>query len=99
MIESDFPMREGQTRPYPSGSPKLGAAWADIWARLKRAAEPLEGKALADAVAPAYGLQAATLTGMLSRAAGAGMLTSEIRKVETGTRGPRNRAFYSLPGQ
>ncbi len=91
----DFPAKPNQTRGYPSGSRRLGPAWNEMWAAISTATDAVEGNTLAAEVAPKYGLAPATLIGLLSRAASAGLLQSESRQV-VGSRGHRPRAFYRI---
>ncbi len=84
---------------YPSNGAKLGPAWSALWAELSKANRRkdtfLDGRVLADEVAPDYGLDPSTLVALLSRAAKAGLLTREGRSVQTG-RGKRVRTHYSI---
>lgn len=84
---------------YPSDGKKLGPAWTALWAELTKAHRRkdtfMEGRALADEVAPDYGLEPATLVALLSRAAKAGLLVREPRPVVSG-RGVRNRTHYAI---
>lgn len=81
---------------YPTGGEKLGPAWSAIWLKLNRATDHLDGRVLADSVAPEHDLAPATLVALLSRAAKAGVLEKELRPVQS-TRGARERAFYRIP--
>lgn len=85
---------------YPSKGKKLGPAWRRLWAELDKASmgpDPfLDGRVLADEVAPDYGLSSNTLVALLSRAAKAGLLNKEARPVES-ARGNRNRTHYRVP--
>lgn len=100
----DFPGgRPGQDTGYPSKGKKLGPAWQQIWDRLRMSSDAVDGKELADAVAPDYDLAPATLVGLLSRAALAGVLDKEHRSVQTTitrkgktTPATRTRTFYRI---
>jgi hypothetical protein len=85
---------------YPSNGTKLGPAWRAVWAELDKASQTtdpfLDGRVLADNVAPDYGLSPATLVALLSRAAKAGLLNKEARPVES-PRGYRMRTHYKVP--
>lgn len=78
---------------YPSKGRKLGPAWVDIWRALSTSENHMDGRELAEVVAPSYGLAPATLVALMSRAAKAGLLTTEKHTV-TGTRGNRVRTHY-----
>jgi hypothetical protein len=81
---------------YPTKGAKLGPAWSAIWRKLNRADDYLDGRELADQVAPKHDLAPATLVALLSRAAKAGILQKELRPVQT-KRGARDRTFYRIP--
>lgn len=85
---------------YPSNGAKLGPAWRAVWTELDKASRTqdpfLDGRELADTVAPDYGLAPATLVALLSRAAKAGLLNKESRSVVS-ARGNRNRTHYRVP--
>jgi hypothetical protein len=87
--------RYGQETGYPSKGRKLGPAWQEIWDRLRMASDALDGRVLADEVAPRHDLSPSTLVALLSRAAKSGLLTREPRFVTTG-RGQRARTFYRI---
>lgn len=92
----DFPGgRYKQDTGYPSQGKKLGPAWQEIWDRLRYAPDALDGRELADQVAPRHDLAPATLVALISRAAKAGVLTREPRPVKSG-RGQRTRTFYRI---
>lgn len=74
---------------------RLYPAWQEVWDRLREADGSLDGRELSDQVAPAHGLEPATLVGVLSRAAAAGLLEREQRPVRS-TRGVRSRTFYRI---
>ncbi len=82
---------------YPGKGKRLGPAWRELWGRL--AADPStyqDGPELCREIAPAHRLASSTLVAVLSRAAAAGLLEREYRRVETGGRGPRTRAHYRI---
>jgi len=81
---------------YPTKGKKLGPAWSAIWRKLNRANDYLDGRELADDIAPKHDLMASTLVALLSRAAKAGVLEKEQRHVQS-TRGLRRRTFYRIP--
>jgi hypothetical protein len=85
---------------YPTKGKKLGPAWRDLWKRLDKALEAgdgfLDGRELADKVAPKHDLAPGTLVALLSRAAKAGILAKTHKPVTTG-RGRRDRTFYRIP--
>ena len=81
---------------YPTKGAKLGPAWRDIWKRLAKEGDFLDGRELADTVAPRHDLAPATLVALLSRAAKAGVLDKDHRPVVS-TRGRRARTFYRIP--
>lgn len=87
---------------YPSNGTKLGPAWRALWAELDKASRTpdpfLDGRDLADNVAPDYGLAPATLVALLSRAAKAGLLNKTSRPVES-ARGYRMRTHYKVPAK
>lgn len=83
-------------RGYPATTGPLGKAWAEIWNALEDAPDHLDGRALADKVAPKYGLVPATLVAVLSRAAHVGLLEKEARNVSSGERGMRKRTHYRI---
>lgn len=56
-------------------------AWQQMWDEMRRADEPIQGRALADTVARDHGLSVQTLTHVLARAATAGLL--DVTFVET----------------
>lgn len=78
---------------------RLFPAWQAAWDKLRDAMlsgnEALDGRVLADEVAPEHGLTPQTLVGVFSRAAAAGLLERELRPVES-TRGVRHRTFYRI---
>jgi hypothetical protein len=78
---------------YPSKGRKLGPAWVDIWRTLSASEDHVDGRELAEAIAPAHELSPATLVALMSRAAKAGLLTTQKRTV-TGSRGDRVRTHY-----
>lgn len=108
----DFPGgREGQESGYPSKGRKLGPAWQQIWNTLSL--DPalfMDGKMLAETVAPVHDLVPATLVALMSRAARAGLLDKETRdvkvqvilamrnsdKVAKVINGTRSRVFYRI---
>lgn len=88
---------------YPSNGAKLGPAWSAIWAELVKAArrkDPyVDGRHLAETIAPEYDLDPATLVGLISRYAKVGMLEREGRPVTVkilNRSGTRNRTFYRI---
>lgn len=82
---------------YPSPKRKLGKAWATAWAALAAAGEDwTDGVELAAEVVKPVGLQAVTMTSLMTRAASQGILERQLIKVPTG-RGPRMRTHYRLP--
>lgn len=87
---------------YPSNGAKLGPAWNALWAELAKAnrrKDPyLDGRELADLIAPDYGLNPSTLVALLSRAALANLLLREGRAVQT-ARGNRTRTHYAIPSK
>jgi hypothetical protein len=81
---------------YPSKGVKLGPAWLAMWRKLGKAGDEfLDGRSLAESVAPGHELAPATLIALLSRAAKAGLLEKDSRMVK-GTRGMRPRTFYRI---
>jgi hypothetical protein len=88
---------------YPSKGPKLGPAWSAVWAELAKAArrkDPyVDGRVLAESLAAEFELDPATLVGMLSRFAKAGILDRQPRKVTVQIlhrSGKRTRTFYRI---
>lgn len=81
---------------YPSKGKKLGPAWDAMWQKLTESGEFIEGRELAEEVAPGFGLEPATLVALISRAAQAGLLDKDLQDVE-GARGMRSRSFYRIP--
>lgn len=85
---------------YPSNGEKLGPAWERVWSELSKASRRkdrfIDGRVLAETVAPEYDLAPATLVALLSRMGTAGHLDREYRPVISG-RGKRNRTHYSIP--
>lgn len=62
---------------------RLFAPWQEMWDSLREAgAEPLDGVALARAVAERHHVAPATLQGILSRGVRHGILVSELRDVD-----------------
>lgn len=95
--------RAAPTRPrprpsnYPNPETPLGRAWATAWAELTRAGGDLvDGSVLAELAAEIHGLKPVTVSGLLTRAATAGLLERQHKTVD-GTRGPRTRTFYRRP--
>jgi hypothetical protein len=89
---------------YPRGgypqTGRVGPAWAAMWKALETATaagRALDGKELAEKLAPKHDLSAQTLTAILSRAAVAGILSKESKPVMS-KRGNRNRTFYRIKG-
>lgn len=81
---------------YPSNSRKIGSAWNDVWDVLQRDPdEYVDGAEIARQVAERHDLAPATLTGMFTRAATAGLLERTYRPTQ-GTRGTRQRACYRI---
>lgn len=81
---------------YPSKGPRMGPAWSDLWAMLtKSGPDFLDGREAAVAVAARRKMSPDSLVAMLARARTAGLLESEIRRVQ-GSRGPRSRAHYRI---
>jgi hypothetical protein len=84
---------------YPHPNYALGRAWASMYAELvkaKRRKDPyLDGRVLAEAIAPDHDLVPATLVAVISRAAKAGLLDKELRVVISG-RGARKRTHYKI---
>lgn len=87
------------TTGYPSKGKKLGPAWNGAWTHLAKAKRRqdqfLDGRELAEVVAPDYGLSSATLVALFSRMATGGLLDRESRPVNT-KRGVRMRTFYKI---
>jgi hypothetical protein len=83
-------------------SPKgrVGRAWAHAWKVLNdhKAAGPgyVDGNDLAAEAADSEGLATATMVGVLTRAATAGLL-EKSHVITDGTRGPRKRTQYRIP--
>lgn len=80
-------------------SPKgrVGKAWAYAWAELDANRDIfLDGNDLATRSAETEGLSPATMVGVLSRAAKAGLLERGY-EVVVGDRGPRTRTQYRIP--
>ncbi len=84
-------------------------AWQDMWDRLRASQDALDGRLLAEAVAPEHDLSADTLWAVLSRAAAAGLLTRESRAVAITVnrtikgeareiQSTRARTFYRIAG-
>ena len=94
MVTSTAPLIDPENN-YPSPDYQVGRAWVDVWARLQESTDALDGRVLADEIAPVHDLVPATIVGVLSRAATAGLLTKEGRTVLTG-RGTRVRTFYRI---
>jgi hypothetical protein len=88
-----LPARPGRT--YPDPETRLGAAWSESYERIRGAAEPVDGRVLADEIAPKHGLFPSTLVALYTRMASAGHLKRDHTFVETG-RGPRKRTHYSV---
>jgi len=80
---------------YPSKGTKLGPAWNEAWTELKRAQrrnDPyVDGRTLADNIAPKHDLSPATLVAVLQRAARNGLLVRESRRVAINLLGDENR--------
>jgi hypothetical protein len=87
---------------YPAPGTRLGQGWAALWAELAKASrrvDPyLDGRELAEELAPAHDLNPSTLVALLSRMAKGGILEREGRPVQTG-RGSRNRTHYRIPAK
>jgi hypothetical protein len=84
-------------RSYPDPSTRLGRAWQYAWKHLAENREIwVDGNELADVAAETEGLSAATMVGVLTRAATAGVLERTHVTVD-GTRGPRKRTQYRIP--
>lgn len=80
---------------YPHPDYPIGRAWIACWKAIEKSTEPVDGNELAAKIAPKHDLVPATLIGVLSRAAKAGLLTRVPQKVQ-GSRGPRTRTFYTV---
>jgi hypothetical protein len=81
---------------YPHPDYPLGAAWAAMWRVLERSGdEYLDGRVLADKIAPKHGLASTTLVALISRAAKAGLLDKQPQPVQT-ARGTRKRTHYRV---
>jgi len=91
MDQSKVPMI---TERYPHPDYRIGKAWQALYTILRDSGEPVEGRAIVDAVASQYNLAPATLTNLLSRAAKAGLLRSELRYVRDKV--TRKHAFYEV---
>lgn len=82
---------------YPDPATRLGRAWAHAWRQLQQNQDVwVDGNELADVSAESEGLAAATMIGVLTRAATAGLLERQHITVQ-GDRGPRKRTHYRIP--
>lgn len=83
---------------YPSNGAKLGPAWRDIWAVLRRTDGYLDGRTLAEEIAPQHDLNPATLVALLSRMARAHYLDRELFLLEGPgeKRHKRHRTHYRI---
>ena len=67
---------------YPSKGGKLGPAWNDLWKAIQEAEGPVDGRTLADRIAPQHDLQPSTLNALLSRMKAGGHLQGEPKIVD-----------------
>lgn len=76
---------------------RVGKAWQAAWALMvAKGAEFTDANELAAESANTQGLSPATMMGVLSRQAKAGVLERDYNVVD-GTRGPRKRTQYRIP--
>jgi hypothetical protein len=75
---------------------RLFPAWQEMWDLMRaNPSEFLDGRVLAEEVAPRHDVVPATLTGVISRAARAGLLEVQKKDVLSG-RGLRARSHYRI---